>query len=169
MVHILFVIALIGKAVDGLLEIGGGIILLFVRPDQISSLVRLLTQHELSEDPTDLVAGLLRRSVRHLSIDTMHFAVLFLVFHGVIKVGLVAAILRKRLWAYPTAIVAFSLFVAYQFYRYSLTHSVWLIALSVLDVFVVILTWLEFKRLRSEWRCPSGPSRAASERAAPPD
>ena len=35
-VHILFDIGLIGKAVDGVLEIIGGVVLFFVNPDQMN-------------------------------------------------------------------------------------------------------------------------------------
>lgn len=147
-VHILFDISLIGKAVDGLLEVIGGIVLFFVNPEQINGMLRVLTQHELSEDRHDVLANLLLHSVQNLSADTKVFAALFLLWHGVVKIGLVWALFRKHLWAYPIAIVAFGLFLAYQVYRYSHTHSVWLLALSILDLFVIVLTWLEYKRLR---------------------
>ena len=148
-VHILFDISVIGKAVDGVLEVVGGVVLFFVTADQINWMVRVLTQHELSEDPHDVVAGLLLHSVQHLTTDTKVFAALFLLWHGVVKVGLVSALLRKQLWAYPTAIVAFCVFLAYQVYRYSYTRSPWLLALSFLDLFVIVLTWLEYTRLRT--------------------
>ncbi len=149
-VHVLFDIGLIGKAVDGVLEIVGGGLLFLVNPGQINSLLRALTQHELSEDPHDVVAGLLLHSTQHLSSGTKAFAGLFLLWHGMVKVGLVWALLRKQRWAYPVAIVAFGLFLAYQLYRYAHTRSGWLMTLSVLDLFVIAITWLEYKRLRRE-------------------
>ncbi len=148
-IHLLFVISVIGKAVDGVLEIVGGSVLFFVNPDQIGWIARVLTQHELSEDPHDLVAGFLLHSAQHLSTNTKTFAALFLLWHGVVKAGLVLGLLRQKLWAYPTAIAAFCLFLVYQIYRYFNTHSVWLLVLSVLDLFVIVLAWLEYKRLRS--------------------
>lgn len=147
-VRTLFRISVISKAIDGVLEIIGGVILFIVNPGQINWMLRILTQHELNEDPHDVIVGLVLRSVQHLSTDTKVFAAFFLVWHGVVKAGLVWALLRKQLWAYPTAIAVFGLFFAYQIYRYTHTQSVWLIALSVLDVFVIVLTWLEYKRLR---------------------
>jgi uncharacterized membrane protein len=137
------------KAVDGVLEILGGVLLFFVKPEQINWMLQILTQHELSEDLHDLVANLLLQSVQHLSTDTKFFAALFLLWHGVVKVGLVWALLRKQWWAYPIAMVAFALFLAYQFYRYSHTHSIWLLVLSLLDALVIVITWLEYKRLRT--------------------
>ena len=59
------------------------------------------------------------------------------------------ALFRKYLWAYPLAIIAFALFLAYQLYRYSHTHSIWLVALSALDLFVIAITWLEYRRVRT--------------------
>lgn len=145
--HALFDISVILKAVDGVLEILGGIVLLLVRPDQIHWVLQAITLHELGEDPNDAVATFLLESVQRVSTDTQMFAAFFLLWHGLIKVGLVVALLRRQLWAYPTAIVAFGLFLTYQLYRYSHTGSVWLLALSVLDLFVIALTWLEYRRL----------------------
>ena len=145
----LFDISVIGKAVDGLLEIVGGFLLFVANPDQLNFLVRIVTQHELSEDPHDVLAGFFVRSVEQLSTGTKVFAAVFLLWHGAVKVGLVWALLRKQWWAYPLAITSFALFLAYQVYRYLHTRSVWLLALSILDLFVVVITWLEYKRLRN--------------------
>ena len=53
------------------------------------------------------------------------------------------------MWAYPAAIGAFVLFLVYQLYRYTHTSSAWLLVLSVVDVCVIVITWLEYKRLRT--------------------
>ena len=52
----LFVIGIIGKGLNGLAELVGGALLLFVTPDSIHHVVAALTRGELSEDPNDLVA-----------------------------------------------------------------------------------------------------------------
>jgi uncharacterized membrane protein len=148
-VHVLFDIGVIAKGVDGVLETIGGVLLLFVSPTQIHSLVAMLTQHELSEDPSDLVSNYLLNSTRDLSTGATVFAATYLLWHGIVKIGLVAALLLRRRWAYPWAIVAFSLFLIYQLYRYAHTHAPELLVLSVVDVFVIALTWLEYKRLES--------------------
>ena len=149
MVHVLFDISVISKGVDGALETVGGALLYFVGPAQIHSLVRMLTQHELSEDPHDLLAGYLLQAAKHLSADAQLFVAVYLLWHGIVKVGLVIALIQERAWAYPAAIVAFGLFLVYQLYRYAHTRSAWLLVLSVVDVFVIVITWLEYKRLRA--------------------
>lgn len=55
-IHVLFDLSIIGKGINGALEVIGGALLCFTSPDRIHSVVRVLTQHELSEDPKDLVA-----------------------------------------------------------------------------------------------------------------
>jgi uncharacterized membrane protein len=46
----------------------------------------------------------------------------------------------------------FLLFLVYQLYRHAHTHAPWLVVLSALDVLVIALTWLEYRRVRSEAR-----------------
>ncbi len=52
-----FKISVTIKGIDGALEIIGGAILLFVRPDTIQDVARSLTQHELAQDPHDSSAA----------------------------------------------------------------------------------------------------------------
>ena len=147
-VHTFFDLSVVAKGIDGVLETAGGILLFFVKPAEIKHLLRIFTIHELQQDPHDMFAHYLIEAARHLRLDTQLFAAAYLFGHGVVKIGLVVALLQKRLWAYPTAMIAFLLFLAYQLYRYTYTGSKWMIVLSVLDVFVIVLTWFEYQRLR---------------------
>lgn len=148
-IHVLFDIGAIGKGVDGVLEVIGGALLFVTPPVQIHGVVRFLTQHELSEDPHDLVATYLLNSTQDLAASAKVFAATYLLWHGIVKIALVTALLLRRQWAYPAAILAFFLFLLYQLFRYSHTRSPELLVLSVLDVLVIVLTCLEYIRLRS--------------------
>jgi len=110
-------------------------------------MLHVITLHELSEDPKDLVANYLLNSTRHLSSGTKTFAAIYLLWHGAVKVGLVAALLSRKRWAYPAAMAAFFLFLVYQIYRYSHTAAPALLVLSIIDILIIILTWLEYQRL----------------------
>lgn len=66
-VYLLFDISVISKGIDGALEIVGGVLLFLISPTQVYAIVRVLTQHELSEDPHDLVATYLLNSTQRLS------------------------------------------------------------------------------------------------------
>jgi hypothetical protein len=70
----------------------------------------------------------------------------YLPSHGVIKLWLVIGLMRGRLQCYPIAISAFAFFIAYQLYRFSITHSIWLLAITAVDV-VIVLTWHQYRYL----------------------
>lgn len=138
------------KGLDAILEIIGGVALLLVSPAFILRVVAFLTQDELAEDPRDLVANYVLHVARHLSVGTVHFAAFYLLAHGVVKVALVVALLKRVLSAYPISVIVFGAFIAYQMYRFTLTHSAGLIALSIFDLLVIGLIWLEYQALRRE-------------------
>lgn len=134
------------KGIDGALEIIGGLIVFWISPRTVNRLVAALTQHELSEDPHDLIAAHLLRVSHGLAHGGNIFASLYLLFHGLAKCALVVALFYKRLWAYPSMIALLILFVAYQLYQISYSHSAGLILLTLFDVFVIWLTWKEYKK-----------------------
>ena len=151
LVHLLFDISVITKGIDGALEIIGGALLFFVSPDQLRHIARILTLHELTEDPHDIVANYILHTAQRLSPSVTTFGAVYLLWHGVVKVGLVTALLRRQRWAYPAAIVAFLLFLLYQLSRYAHTHSPELLVLSALDVLVIGLTCFEYRCLRASY------------------
>lgn len=146
--HRLFEIGIIIKGVDGVLEILGGVLFLFVNPRTLNSIVIFLTAHELSEDHHDLVARWLRHTVENLSSDTKLFASVYLLIHGLIKVFLVVGLLRGKLWAYPAALGMLGTFILYQLYRFTHTHSLALLAFTVFDIVIVFLVWREYQAQR---------------------
>jgi uncharacterized membrane protein len=147
--HLLFELTLGFKAVFALAEIIAGVATYLVPQRYFLALVLWVTRDEFAEDPHDLVANFLLHTVQHLSVDAQRFAGLYLLAHGVIKLWLVAGLLRERLWYFPVSIVIFALFIAYQSYRFTYTHSVWLVLVTALDVAVIALTWHEYRYLRS--------------------
>ena len=147
--HRLFRIGVLLKGVDGVLEVLGGFLLLVATADSIHSLVWTLTEHEISEDPTDAIASLLRHATSALTLDTKTFASVYLVFHGVIKLLLVVSLFRELKWAFPVALWFLGVFTAYQLYRFAHTHSIALLAFSAIDLFVMLMVWREYAVRRS--------------------
>jgi uncharacterized membrane protein len=134
------------KGIDGVLEIIGGLIVLWIGPRAINNVVAALTEHELSEDPHDLIAAHLLNASQSLTHGGNILASLYLLSHGLAKLALVVALLFNKLWAYPSMIALLILFIAYQLYRISFSHSLSLILLTLFDVFVLWLTWKEYKK-----------------------
>lgn len=137
------------KGIDGALEIVGGILLLVVAPATLQSWARSLTAHELAEHPNDFIARHLLDSASQLSRSTTIFGAVYLLSHGIAKVVLVVALLRGQLWAYPWLMALLGVFIVYQLYRLSYRFTLGLMLLTAFDVFVLILTALEYRKRRS--------------------
>ncbi len=101
--HRAFQVGIVLKGFDGALqlEVAGGTALLLATQRAVA----LLIHEDLIEDPHDFLANLLVQTVQHLSIGTQHFAGVYLVGHGIIKIGLAIGLLRGLLWSYPLALL----------------------------------------------------------------
>jgi uncharacterized membrane protein len=105
-----------------------------------------LTQHELSEDSHDFLATRLLRTAHGLTGAAVVFGAVYLLAHGLVKVVLVAALLKNRLWAYPWMIGFLGIFIVYQIYRLSYKPSVGLTALTIFDAVIAWLTYREYRK-----------------------
>src|SRR5258708_4454216 len=158
-----FKIGLVLKGLDGILEVAGGILLLFLSPHAIQHLVRVLTAHELTQAPPDLIARYLLHPTAHLNTGITIFGAIYLLSHGIAKIVLVALVLRDKLWAYPWLIALLLAFIAYQLYRITAVHfSIGLTLLTVFDAFLVWLTWREYRSKRDRRHQVKAPAAAQS-------
>lgn len=148
--HKSFEIGILLKGIDAILQMIGGTLLIFLNPSRLNKVVVLLTQHELSEDPRDIIANFLIKSSLGFNIGAQHFGVIYLISHGIIKLVLVVMLWRKKMIAYPLTIFSLTLFIIYQIYRYILSSSVWLIVLTIFDVIMIILTFIEYENIKNE-------------------
>ncbi len=138
------------KGFDGVLETIGGVLFLLFPAAKVNAIVAMLSQHELSHDPHDFIAIHVLRLSEELLSGNKLFASLYLLSHGLTKVILVTALWMNALWAYPLTIVVFGAFSVYQMYRYSHTHSIVLLLLTVFDVVIIYLTWLEWREQKAQ-------------------
>jgi uncharacterized membrane protein len=144
--HRLFVLAVVLKGLDGLLELAAGASLLIVGQSGLHEIVAWLTERELSEDPGDLVANLIRTGAAHLTSDAELFAALYLLAHGIIKMLLAIGLLREKAWVFPIAAAFFAIVIGYMGYRLYLAWSWTLLILAALDAATLILLLGEWRR-----------------------
>ncbi len=147
-IHQLFEVSILLKGAHAVIECVGGVALALTANGKIVGLVARFTQDELHEDRADFVASHLLAWAQAMSVQTQHFYAFYLLSHGVVKLALVVGLLMRKLWAYPASLAVMTLFIAYQLYRYSYTHSPGLIVLTVFDLFVMVLIWHEYRLLR---------------------
>jgi undecaprenyl-diphosphatase len=149
LIHRMFDVVVVLKGLDGVLEIIGGIALLFVQTGVIVALATTLTAHELSEDPHDLLANLLSDWAASFGHGTQMFIAAYLLFHGIAKVTLATFLLMGKSWAYPAALTFFLVFVAYAVSRLWRAWSWSLAGAVVLDLVTIGL-------VAREWRATIG-------------
>ena len=145
-----FEVGILLKGLDGLLEVTGGILLFFIKPEYLNRLAITLTQHELAEDPRDFLATHILHSSQNLAAGSLVFAALYLLSHGLVKIVLVWEILHNRFWAYLGLIYLTIGFMIYQIYRFTYSHSISLVLLTVFDGVIVYLTVVEYRKRKSK-------------------
>jgi len=149
-----FVVGIVAKGLNGLGEVVGGVLLLLVTPATLQRLALDWTRGELSEDPHDLVATHLLHTADGLTGHAVLFGSVYLLVHGLVKVVLVLALLRDKLWAYPWLIVVLLLFIGHQLYRIALDPTAGLVGLTLFDAVIVALTWREWREQRRRRQIP---------------
>ena len=136
------------KGLHAVVECTTGMALLFVPGSTLNRFVLAVGRLDLSRNPNDVIGTHLRHAAAGLVGTGRHFAAAYLLSHGLVKLVLVVELLRNRLWAYPLMIAMLTAFIAYQMYRYFLTHSIAMIVLTVFDVAVIALTLMEYREQR---------------------
>lgn len=129
-IHLAFEVGIILKGLNGLFELVGGTLMLALGANTIRHLP----------------------FANHLSTHDERFAAIYLLSHGIIKGVLVYGLLAAQMWAFPWAIAIFAAFGVYQIIHYFIQPSIWMIVLTALDVFVILLTIAEWRRLKHEQR-----------------
>ena len=141
--------SIIIKGATGVLEFLAGLLLVFVEPNIIHRFITFLTQKELLEDRSDIVANFLLNSTQHISSNGKTFAIVYLWIHAIIKLIAVIGILKNQLWAYPFSLIALGILMIYQVYSIVFVAvSVGMIVLTVFDVFILWLIWREYGKVR---------------------
>ncbi|MCL5096247.1 MAG: DUF2127 domain-containing protein [Candidatus Omnitrophica bacterium] len=142
--HRLFIVGVWIKGFDGIMETVAGFIFLFVSRGTLISVLFSLTHPELMEDPDDWVANTLRHQFSQMSVGGKLFGGVYLLVHGLLKLFLVAGLLRGRLWSFPTGMIVLVAFIGYQAYRMLHHFSVGLAFLTVLDGLIIALIYNEY-------------------------
>ena len=138
------------KGIDGAAELIGAVLLMLVSSDLVQRIIGHIVSHDLLGPPEGSMSRHFVVGTHEFASGNRAFAIVYLGLHGVLKLALVVALLRKWLPAYPVAILVLALFVAYEGYRAVHTHSVLLPFLALLDLAIIVLVIREYRLLRRE-------------------
>jgi uncharacterized membrane protein len=145
-----FHISVFLKGLFSLLEIIGGVLAFFVPVSYVTNVIVHLAQGELIEDPGDFISTHLVQLAQQLSVTSGTFIAIYLLSRGLVKFGLVVALLKNQLWAYPSSLVVLGLFIVYQMYQIVTAFSALLVFLTIFDLIVMWFIWKEYEVVRFE-------------------
>lgn len=128
--HLFFEIGVIIKAAIAVAETLAGIFLLAANPATVNGAI------------LRLIGG------GFLTPERQSFWAFIALSHGIVKLALVAGLLKHKLWSYPASAAVFTLLVAYQIYDLIFSASVLLALVTVFDIVVILLILHEYRRRR---------------------
>lgn len=146
--HELFRIGMLVKAADGFIEICGGLFIYFVNYRALNSLLFSTFRSEITETPRDAFWEYIINQWHSLALSGHLFWGLLFMAHGTAKLILSVAILKNKLWAYPTAVIVFTIFVGYEIYSLTVRPSLFLWLVTILDALVIGLILHEYRHLK---------------------
>lgn len=138
-----FEITIIIKLFIGLFEIIAGLAILFISPVSVD---RLNSTHR---GIYGFIINYSLSAAHGLRTIGIWFAAFYLLSHGLAKIILGVAVMRNKLWVYPVMMCYLVGFIIYQLYRMTFAPS---IALGLLTVFDVFITWLAYRKYHKERR-----------------
>ncbi len=145
--EILFDIGMYWRTVYGFIKLILGITLLNFINMSTSDLFNKILSNEITEDPSDIfvktIGFFIDKSLTHIT----YFIPVYLIFWGFVDAFLSINILKQKLWAYKISIFLISIFVLYEIYRYTHTHSLILLFIILIDLFIIWLIGKEYKIL----------------------
>ena len=142
-------IGIVLKGIDGILELLGAALLIFIPAHDFASFARWVTDVEAGSSRHGFISSHILQLGHDLAQGHNLFAILFLLTHGIVKVVLVACLLRQKLWAYPFGLAALTLFLAYQLYEMIMRPTFGMGFLTVLDAIIIWLVWREWQQVKS--------------------
>lgn len=147
--HKLYIVTLVSKAFLGLVQLVTAAALILGVTDQFPAFAQWVFKAELAENPTDFLANKIISAVGLLPQTDLSFYKIYFTAHGLLHIGVVAALLYGANWAYHVGVGVLAVFVAYQTYEWFHVGGVMLVVLTVIDLFVIYLTVLEHRRTES--------------------
>jgi uncharacterized membrane protein len=148
LLHDAYLGAILIKGFDGAVEVLAGLIIAVTGTERLSEWVIRLTAPELNGHHPALHA--LHSGAERLANSPHHFVAFYLLVHGMLKFGIVVALLKGTArWVFPVASLILTGFIAYMSWRLSLRWSDWLLGFALFDLLTLAL-------VLNEWRTHDG-------------
>ena len=147
--HLGYMVTVAIKGIDGAIEIALGLLVAIAGTQRLANIILHFVAPELEQHPASRMLRAANHGATSLSHTTGHFAVWYLLLHGVLKAAIAYNLLLEKRWIFIPSFVVLTGFIAFMSVRLSEHWSVWLFGLALLDVVTLALVVNEYVRLKA--------------------
>lgn len=156
----LFKLSMWWRIIYGFLRLILGTSLLKITGQPLSEYMYSLMSHELTGKTTDILLGKAYVLLNTHDITVTYFIAFYFIFWGTVDIILSLCLLKHIKKAFPIAMGLIALFIFYGIVRFTITHSLVLAGVIVVDLVILYLIHDEYRalfRTTSKSSTPSGP------------
>ncbi|HEX3944402.1 MAG TPA: DUF2127 domain-containing protein [Rhizomicrobium sp.] len=143
--HLAYLIAIAIKGIDGLIEFVAGVLIASFGSHELYHFAIWATAPELARHPASHAVHAIRHGAYHFAHSPHEFAIIYLLAHGLLKIGLVINLFIEHLWIFPVSVVVLLGFIGFMGLKLAAHWSPWLFAFAMFDMLTVAL-------VVNEWR-----------------
>lgn len=155
--HFAFMVAVVLKGLNGLIEILFGILVALTGPDKLYAFVLQFTTPELEVHPGNKFVIAIQNGAANLAHISGALAIFYLLAHGIVKLAIAYNLLRDRRWVFLPACLILGAFVLFLGYRAAEHHSLGALALALLDLITLALVANEWRTILGSKPVPTHP------------
>jgi uncharacterized membrane protein len=144
----LFLVSMWWRVIYGIFKFFLGLYLIQHIGDVYSQLLPPFLAAELAVDPHERFVQGIYGAVRIHEQVISYFVSIYFIFWGAMDVFLTYCLLKRVVWAFPLSIALLGAFVLYEMVRVTHTHSLILAWIICVDIFIMYLVYVEYKKLK---------------------
>jgi uncharacterized membrane protein len=147
--HLGYMVTVAIKGIDGVIETALGLLLAIAGTQRLADAILGFIVPELEEHPASRMWQAAHHGATNLSHNSGHFAVAYLLIHGLLKAGIAYNLLLEKSWIFVPSFVVLTGFIGFMGMRLIEHWSIWLLALAVFDMITLALVINEYIRLKA--------------------
>jgi uncharacterized membrane protein len=147
--HRAYFVAIGIKGLDGVMEFIAGLIIAFVGSQQVYNFAVWATAPEIARHPESHTVHAIRHGAYSFAHHSHKFAIVYLLAHGALKIGLVVNLFIEHMWIFPVSTAVLLGFIWFMGLKLLAHWSPWLFAFAVFDTVTVALVLNEWRVRRS--------------------
>lgn len=142
--HFAYLGAIAIKGLDGLIEFVAGLTIALIGSRRLYHFAVWATAPELARHPANHAAHAIRHGAYNFAHHSHKFVIIYLLAHGLLKIGLVVNLFIEHLWIFPVSAAVLLGFIGFMGMKLTAQWSPWLFAFALFDTVTLALVLNEW-------------------------